>query len=88
MINKKLIDKDFFDVVVSFYETHIAEDTCKEFDLTKKQFYKLLSNFNYKKPKELQIRTTTSSHENYLIEHGFVEVYDCGQATYARTKER
>lgn len=66
MINDNLRDKEFFDRVVSFYENHIGEETCKEFNITKKQLYKLLNNFGYKKPKEKYIRTKTPSHESYV----------------------
>ena len=67
MINKKLRDHEFFNSVVSYYENHIGEDTCKEFNLTKKQLYKLLKNFNYTKPKESYIRTKNPTHEVYLL---------------------
>ena len=66
MINEKLRDKEFFEEVKAFYSAHTAWQTVEEFGITKKQLAKLLKFFNYRKPKELYIRTKTPTHEEYV----------------------
>ena len=76
MINEKLRDREFFDEVKTFYESHTGEQTQAQFGLTKKNnfinyldFLDTKSQWNYKKEQLSQVMKIIWSVERNHQKH-------------------